>query len=248
MKRNAFPVFAALAVFSILCVLPATAQNKAPDQKPGEVVYIAYPVAIAIDGKFDDWAGIPNQKFDTGTKKSPISTQSRVMDFAVAADETNLYVYMHSVDAKIIAGKHGKDYYNEDSMEFFFNLSGNLATKQYLPGIFQICVSALNIGKPASAEMAIFGTQSTTVKVVGQAVKTADGWAFEAAVPLGKLKPEHGLTIGFQAQGNGTSSVDRDAKLIWSKADKNDASWQDPSVFGKAVFFKVGSTDVPPAK
>ncbi len=248
MKRNAFPVFAALAVFSTLCVLPSTAQSKAPDQKPGEVVYIAYPVAIAIDGKFDDWAGIPNQKVDTGNKISPVANQSKVFDFSVAADETNLYVYMHSVDAKIIAGKHGTDYWNEDSMEFFVNLSGKAATKQYLTGIFQICVSALNIGKPASGQMAIFGTQSTTVKVLGQAVKTADGWAFEAAVPLGKIKPAHGLTIGFQAQANGATEQDRDAKLIWSKADKNDASWQDPSVFGKAVFFKIGSADVPVAK
>ncbi len=247
MKQKAFIIVASLAIFSTLCILPAAAQNKAPDQVPGQVAYIAYPVAITIDGKFDDWAGIPNQKVDTGPKKSPLSTQNRVFDYAIASDDKNFYIYMHSVDAKIIAGKHGKDFWNEDSMEFYLNLTNNFAAKKYEPGMFQININATNIGKPAGAP-SIIGTNSETVKVTAQAVKTADGWAFEAAVPLGSIKPEHGLTIGFQAQANGATGADRDSKLIWSKADKGDSSYQDPSVFGKAVFFKIGSTDVPVAK
>lgn len=247
MKRNAFIILASLAIFTTLCALPAAAQNKAPDQIPGEVVYIAYPVQITIDGKFDDWAGIPNQKVSTGPKISPISSQNKSFDFSVAADDTNLYVYIHSVDSKIIAGKHGKDFWNEDSLEFYFNLSGNLTTKKYAAGIFQININGTNIGKPAGTP-SLIGTNSQTVKVTAQAVKTADGWAFEAAIPISGIKPEHGLTIGFQAQANGATAADRDSKLIWSKADKNDGSWGDPSLFGKAVFFKVGSADVPAAK
>ncbi len=245
MKTKSFIAFLSL---SVACILPVIAQNKAPDQIPGEVVYIAYPIAIALDGKFDDWAGIPKQVVNTGVKKSPVSTQTKDFDFAVASDETNLYVYMHCKDSKIIAGQHGKEYYNEDSLEFYFNLSGNLAAKAYAPGIYQLCVSAVNIGKKPGEALAVFGTNSNQIKIVGTAVKTSDGWAFEAAIPLGSIKPEHGLTVGFQAQANGATEKDRDCKLIWSKLDKNDSSYMNPAVFGKAVFFKIGSTDTPVAK
>ena len=34
-------------------------------------------------------------------------------------------------------------------------------------------------------------------------------------------------------------------KLIWSKADTNDTSYENPSVFGHAVFYEVGRTDIP---
>jgi len=237
-----------LAAISLACAFPVIAQNKAPDQIPGEVVYIAYPVAITLDGNFDDWAGIPKQVVSTGVKKSPISTQTKDFDFSVASDATNLYVYMHCKDSKIIAGKHGKEFYNEDSLEFYFNLSGNLAAKAYAPGIFQLCVGAVNIGNKPGSALSVFGTNSNTAKIVGTVVKTADGWAFEASVPLGDVKAEHGLTVGFQAHANGATDKDRDCKLIWSKLDKSDSSYMNPAVFGKAVFFKVGSTDTPTAK
>jgi len=34
-------------------------------------------------------------------------------------------------------------------------------------------------------------------------------------------------------------------KLSWSTADTADASWQNPAVFGRAIFFEVGRDDVP---
>jgi len=241
-------VVSILLVLASVCVLPAAAQNKAPDAVPGEVVYIPFPVKIDLDGAFGDWAGIPLQKVETGPKKSPNSKQNRVFEFAVASDETNIFVYMKSVDAKIIAGKHSKDTWNEDSMEFYFNFTGDFATKAYKPGIMQINISPTNIGKKGGDAITVYGTNSDTVKVNAAVVKTDDGWAFEAAVPISGIKAAHGETIGFQAQANGATEKDRDSKLIWSKADKGDGSYMDPHVFGKAVFFKIGSTDVPAAK
>lgn len=247
MKKKIVSVFAIVVVLAVVCAMPVVAQSKVPAEVTGEVVYIPFPVTITLDGKTDDWAGIPIQAVDRGPKKSPHSKQNRVFNFAVAADDANLYVYMHSVDAKIVTGKHGKDFWNEDSMEFYFNLSGDLAAAAYKPGIFQININPGNIGKN-NAELTVIGTNSETVKVTGSVFATEDGWAFEAAVPLGSFKPEHGKTVGFQAQANGTTTKDRDSKLIWSKADKADASYNKPNVFGKAVFFKVGSTDVPKAQ
>ncbi len=244
MKKTGI-VISILLVLAFVCVLPATAQNKAPDAIPGEVVYIPFPVAITVDGKLDDWAGIPVQKVDTGIKKSPDPKQNQVFDFALASDGTLLYIYMHSVDSNIVAGKHGKDTWNEDSMEFYYNFSSNLKAKNYGARIAQFNITANDIGKP---KLTVGGNGAAGVKLNGVVFKTADGWAFEASVPLVKLTPEHGSTIGFQAQSNGATAKDRDSQLVWSKADKNNTSYQDPSVFGRGVFFKVGSADVPAPK
>jgi hypothetical protein len=233
----------ALAVFAV----PAVAQNKAPDEIAGEVVYIPFPVQISIDGNFDDWAGIPVQKVTTGPKKSPNSKQNQVFDFSVASDGKNIYIRMHSVDAKVISGKHGKDLWNEDSLEFYVNFTENLKAESYGPGMMQINLSPIDIGKAIGDPVTVTGSNSQMAKITRICVKTADGWAFEASIPIEGVVG-HGRTIGFQAQGNGATEKDRDSKLIWSKADKGDGSWQKPALFGKGVFFKVGSPDVPPAK
>src|SRR5690606_19064621 len=77
---------------------------------------------------------------------------------------------------------------------------------------------------------------------------TENGWGFEASVPLADLLTvEHGKEIGFQSQINGATILDRDVKLIWSKYDRTDTSWQNPSLFGRGIFFELGRTDIPQA-
>lgn len=245
MKIKHLSLIAATVAFVAFCVVPGVAENKAPNQIPGEVAYIAYPVTITPDGNLADWDGIPVSKVDTANPKSPDPAQNQYFEYALAADDKNIYIYMHSVDAKIIAGKHDTNYWNEDSMEFYFNFSGNFAAKSYVSGIYQINITPSSIG---AKFLTITGVNSTSVKVTGKVFKTADGWAFEAAVPLGKFVPEHGKTIGFQVQANGATSKDRDSQIVWSKLDTKNQSYANPSLFGKAVFFKVGSTDVPAAK
>jgi hypothetical protein len=71
------------------------------------------------------------------------------VDFAVASDGKQLFVYMESQDTKIIAGKHGANFWNEDSMEFYVNLSKNLLAKSYGKDIAQVNINATNIGKTA---------------------------------------------------------------------------------------------------
>lgn len=247
MKKKIVSAFAIVVVLAVVCAMPVVAQNKAPPEETGKVVYIPFPVKITLDGKTDDWAGVPLQTVDRGPKKSPSPPENGKFDFAVAADETNLYVYMHTVDSNIIAGKHGKDTWNEDSMEFYLNLTKSLKASGYKTGIFQINISPTNIGKN-NAPLAVTGTNAEKAKVTGSVFSTTDGWAFEVAIPLESLKPEHGTTIGFQAHANGATKKDRDSKLIWSLADRADQSYQNPALFGKAVFFKVGSTDVPKAQ
>ena len=94
--------------------------------------------------------------------------------------------------------------------------------------------------------MTITGVFSSGVPVKGFVFPIDGGWGFEVAVALeGILEPDHGLEIGFQAQINGASQLDRDIKLIWSKADTDDNSWQYPYLYGRAIFFELGRTDIP---
>lgn len=247
---NKIKLFAAgLALVMIVGTAHITAQSKgtiAPDQIPGIAVYVPYPVAITLDGKIGDWKGIPVQRVENGLPKGPDPKQNQFVDFAVAADQKNLYVYMHSVDTNIIGGQHDADFWNEDSMEFYLNFTKNLVAKAYGAGIGQVTINATNIGKKEGDALSLSGTNSGQLNVRANVFKTADGWSFEAAIPFpAGFAPAHGKSIGFQVHANGASVKDRDSKLIWSKADTMDQSYLNPSLFGQAIFFKTGSTDVP---
>lgn len=231
------------------CILTSVnAQNKgtvAPDQIPGSVVYIPYPVTITTDGKTGDWKGVPVSRFTQGYPVSPDKTQNQYVDFWLAADAQNVYVRAESSDKNIICGKHGSDYWNEDSIEFYFNFTDNLQALSYKSDIFQINISPEHAGKKITSDD-VTGVNCSSSQVTGFVYKTDTGWGFEAAVPYSSyFKAAHGRSVGFQIQANGAASLDRDSKLIWGNNDTSDSSYRDPSLFGRAVFFKTGSTDVP---
>jgi endoglucanase len=218
----------------------------APEGIPGEVVYIPFPIDITLDGDLSDWQGVPVIEVVDEEPRDPAENGS--FTFSVAADKKNFYITMQMPDKTIIAGEHRNEFWNEDSFEFYLNTTGNLETYNYSQGIFQININATDIGNIDPDALTITGNFSSGVPVSGFVFETKDGWGFEAAVPLEDLvTPEHGVEIGFQAQINGAFKYDRNVKLIWSNADKTDQSWENPSVFGRAVFFEVGREDVPPS-
>jgi endoglucanase len=217
-----------------------------PPEIPGQVIYIPFPVKITVDGNLSDWDGLPTNFVDYGSRPSSDPGEDGSFTFSAAADKDNLYISMQMADKNIIAGKHGTDFWNEDSMEFYINASDDLNARTYGPKIFQVNINAADIGNTDPEGLTITGVNSSDQKVRGFVFKTEDGWAFEAAVSLeGLLTPAHGLEIGFQAQINGASVQDRDVKLIWSKADTTDTSWKYPKLFGSAIFFELGRTDIP---
>jgi len=153
---------------------------------------------------------------------------------------------MQMPDQNIIAGKHGSEFWNEDSMEFYVNASDDLNASKYVPKIFQVNMNAADIGNTDPNALTITGVFSTDAKVRGYVFKTETGWGFEAALDLTDLvEVTHGKEIGFQAQINGASVQNRDVKLIWSKADTDDTSWEHPNLFGRALFYELGRTDIP---
>lgn len=218
----------------------------APPPIPGEAVYIPFPVSITVDGDLGDWAGISPVVVETGPMLSGDPAENGSFTFATAADAGHVYIMMTMRDANIVTGQHETNFWNEDSLEFYLNLSDDLNAAAYTDGIFQININPGDIGNTDAAAITVTGTNSAASGVNAMVFATEDGWGFEAAVPLPEgITPAHGLEIGFQAQANGATVLDRDVKLIWSAADTADTSYADPSVFGRALFFEVGQTEIP---
>jgi len=239
-------VLAAAIYFALtqLDPTPSSGAQLAPPEIPGEVVYVPFPVEITLDGELSDWEGVPVSEVVDEDARDPAENGS--FQFQVAADKKNFYITMQMPDKTIIAGEHRTEYWNEDSFEFYLNTTDDLDALNYEEGIFQININGTDIGNSDPDALTITGIFSTGVAVRGYVFETEDGWGFEAAVPLeGLVEPEHGKEIGFQAQINGAFTYDRNVKLIWSKADKTDRSWENPSLFGRALFFEVGSEGIP---
>src|SRR5690606_8163735 len=150
------------------------------------------------------------------------------------------------VDKNIITGHHGRNFWNEDSLEFFLNLSGDVNAPSYTAGVFHLNINPSDIGNTDPTAITVTGAGAANANVQAIVFATDDGWGFEGAVKISDfVTVAHGLEIGFQAQANGASTMDRNVKLIWSLADTGDNSWQNPSLFGRALFFEVGSSDIP---
>jgi beta-glucosidase len=216
----------------------------APAGVPGETYLAPFPVAISLDGDLSDWQGVPQVTIpETAVAVQGATTAT----FAAAADEQFLYFMADVTDPTIITGQHGADYWNEDSVEFYINASGDLRLTTYKPGVAQITVPPLNIGR-SPEEIVLGGIQVDTSDAQVVVVETEQGYAVEVAVPLRNnvwnIQPEHGNVIGFQVHLNGASTQDRNRKVIWSVFDVADNSYQNPSLFGQLIFFEIGQADV----
>lgn len=216
----------------------------APDGELGKTYYAPFPLTINLDGDLSDWQGVPSVTIPHGAQ--PIDQPS--LTFAAAADDKYLYLMGNVNKPNIISGNHGENYWNEDSVEFYLNGTGDLNLPAYKNGVAQITIPALNVDR-SGGDAVISGVNGATAEAQVAAKKTATGYAVELAVPFKNkvwaITPEHGGTIGFQVHLNGATQADRDIKLIWSLADKSDQSYQNPSVFGQLIFYEAGKTDRP---
>lgn len=64
-------------------------------------------------------------------------------------------------DQNIIAGQHGTEFWNEDSMEFYINASDDLNAPGYKTDIFQINLNATDIGNTDPENLTVTGVFST---------------------------------------------------------------------------------------
>jgi beta-glucosidase len=151
----------------------------APEGEYGETYYAPFPVAITLDGDFSDWVGVPTVTLPDG---ADLTSGDPAVTFAAAADDTYLYLRGDVIDSHIISGEHGTDYWNEDSVEFYINATGDLGLTSYTDGVAQITLPALNAGLPPE-EAVIAGVQGPSAEAEVVTVLTDTGWAVEVAVP-----------------------------------------------------------------
>ncbi len=193
--------------------------------------------AILIDGVLDDWADVAVVVTEDGPEPSDDPSLNGSLNWQVVAEPGTVYFAATITDEVIVAGEHGENYWNEDSIEFYLNLSGDLALTEYGPGVAQVRVSPVDIGNTNPAALTLSGNGIEQVAVEGLVFATDSGWGTEIAVDVsGIAQPTAGDTFGLQVHANGSSAGDRDLKLIWASADVEDTSFRDPSVFGQGVF------------
>jgi beta-glucosidase len=201
-------------------------------------------VRITLDGDLDDWEGVPRVTIPAAAEEYPSMSG---VTFAAAADDTHLYLMGDVTDHNIISGEHGTNYWNEDSLEFYLNATGDLSLTSYQDGVAQITVPALNVGRSPD-EAVIGGVRGDTTDARVAAVESDEGYVVEVAVPLKNevwnMRLDHGNVVGFQVHLNGASTSNRDLKVIWSAFDKADSSYHNPSVFGELIFFEIGQTEI----
>ena len=243
MKRR----IGAVACAFMLVGLAVPAQAQEPIDVPGEVVVVplAAESPIELDGDLGDWATLPAIVTNDGPMPSLDPANSGQMRWQVAADATTFYFAATITDDNIVAGRNGDDYWNEDSIELYLDLSGDDTLRSYGDGVGQITFSAVDRGNTDPEQLSLSGSGAPDFDVRGFVFATTAGWGVEMAIDMtDKVVPTSGESIGFQVQANGSSGGDRDLKLSWSLADTDDTSYQDPSVFGRAVFFDPGAAAI----
>lgn len=199
--------------------------------------------SIVIDGELDEWANFPAVVTVGGPQPSADPGMNGRLRWQVAADSNTIFFAATITDATIVAGQNGGNYWNEDSLEFYLNLSDDLAATTYGPGISQIRISAVDIGATDPTALTLTGFGLEQHEVTGFVFETNDGWGTEIAVDVsGLLQPSIGERFGLQIQANGSSGGDRDLKVSWSAADLFDTSFEDPSVFAQGVFVSPAAT------
>ncbi len=244
--RNLLGALIAAAFLLSTSALTASAPTETasvPDGDPGQTYYAAFPTVITVDGDFSEWATLPHVVVTGGPQPGQNPDVDGRLTFAAAADMDNLYLSLDVTAKNIIAGQHGINYFNEDSVEVYINATGSDALTAYAPGVAQITIPAASIGQPPDRPL-IGGQNFQGLGVRAAVVRTGTGYAIEAAVPLHNsswnITPANDGSIGFQVQLNAATVKDRDIKVSWSSKDTLDQSYQNPSVFGRLIFFQTG--------
>jgi beta-glucanase (GH16 family) len=229
-----------LALFAFLTLTVYAQTYLAPEGLTGETYIAPFPVPIVLDGSFRDWEKVPQVNMGTGVGRP-------AMTFAAAADATNLYLYANIIDSNIISGEHGTDFWNEDSLEFYINATGDLSLRSYADGVAQLTIPAMN-ATLAPEEAVLAGVRGDTIEAKIHAALTDTGWAVEVAIPLENsvwsITPAHEGVLGFNVHLNAASEANRDSKLMWGVNDTSDTSYQNPSVFSQLVFHEISSTPI----
>lgn len=252
-RRSASQVRAfATALIILLVTLGSSGVALAQEAGTSAAVVLSDDAGITIDGQLDEWSDLPAIVTVSGPAPSDDPGANGRLRWQVASDQTTVFFAATITDEVIVAGQNGSNYWNEDSLEFYLNFSGDLAATEYIPGVAQVRIAAVDIGQTDAGALTLTGNGVDQVGVTGFVFETADGWGTEIAIDVSTIAtPATGDRFGLQIQANGSSGGDRDLKLSWSARDTEDTAFADPSVFAQGVFTSgvveaaAGSDDAP---
>ena len=181
-----------IAALMLLGVSPAALGAQEQAEKPGEVVLVSELSGfdIALDGDLGDWDEIPVVTTNTGPTPS-VDPENGNLRWQLAAHGNVLYFAATIADTNIIAGEHGDQYWNEDSIELYLDISNDPALTTYSDGVGQITFSPIDLGKTEPAELTSIGIGADGFDVDGIVFSTETGWGVEAAVALPDLSLIH---------------------------------------------------------
>ncbi len=206
----------------------------------GENYNCAFPVTVVLDGKFDDaaWKIAPWHR-DTIQRETLTDSADADIEFAAVADMEWLYVALKVTDDTIQSGENtGGDVWQDDSVEIYIDANHG-ATDSYDDDDVQITIGADNIGGDIDNPKLGGGGPDTGTKAA--VIEVDGGWNVEVAIPLKNskwdIKVVDGLVIGFNVHFNDDDDGGgRDHKLIWSKKDTDDTSWNSSAPYGDLIF------------
>jgi len=172
---------------------PAGAQEAV--EVPGEVVVVplATPSPIVLDGDLGDWATLGAIVTNDGPVPSADPANSGQLRWQVAADASTFYFAATITDDNIVAGRNGDDYWNEDSIELYLDVSGDDTLRTYGDGVAQITFSAVDRGNTDPQQLSLSGNGEPDFTVSGFVFATTAGWGVEMAIDLtDKVVPANG--------------------------------------------------------
>ncbi|NLE56246.1 MAG: hypothetical protein GX617_15025, partial [Lentisphaerae bacterium] len=199
--------------------------------------HAVYPVLHSAQkrqtGRLADWEDVPFRgaiSLQCDTERLPVP-EGLAGYFKAAISDDTLYILAVVEDATIVFGVTSNVAYLNDCFELFldpfFTRRVNVDDSNA-----QLFVTAKDAsGKDFSVQGKIAATL-TPVAVPG-------GWGVEVALPLDndyfRASVFNGLCIGFNIMYNNNDTpgrAKRQHKLGWSGIDTDDASWQNPAVYG----------------
>jgi hypothetical protein len=222
---------------------------------PGRVVGDVLDVQKAgftpvIDGVMEDgWKTIPmvsGPKFDSGTSiELTDDWWDAQMDFRVAWDDDNLYMFFNFID-DILNTEGGNHEY--DGVEIYFD-ADNSKTEEAYDGIDDVQLR-FNLGETETSEIDVgygssanWGLSTDAMAYVAQENDAGDGWDLEVSIPLDDLQLVANEEFGFDAQMNDADDATRDIMRRWWSNDNNE--WIHANLFGTAMLVSTAVGDAP---
>ncbi len=224
---------------------PAGILETAQDRAADNAVYpLLYSAKKRMTGVLEDWNDIPfaGRISFLNTSHATLPEGLEAYFKASVSDDT---LYLLAVVKDKVLNFGFRPAYNSDCFEFFLD---PFFARRTTPddSHIQVFVTA------ADREGTKFAAEGK-IPVAVKPVPVPGGWGVEMAIPLEndyfKASVYDGLAIGFNiCYNNNDNGTARQQKIGWSGIDRDDGSWNNPSLFGVLEVVRSDARSVIPVR